>query len=38
VLLAELKGLGAELEPLRPLDGLLAGSAEISRKYGEGVQ
>jgi len=26
------------LEPLRPLDGLLAGSAEISRKYGEGVQ
>jgi hydroxymethylglutaryl-CoA lyase len=38
VLLAELKGLGAELEPLRPLDGLLAASGEISRKYGERVQ
>jgi hydroxymethylglutaryl-CoA lyase len=38
VLLAELKMLGAELEPLRPLDGLLAASAEISRKYGERVQ
>jgi len=38
LLLAELKELGAELEPLRPLDGLLAASAEISRKYGERVQ
>src|SRR5277367_1427715 len=38
VLLAELKALGAELEPLRPLDGLIAASAEIERKYGERVQ
>jgi hydroxymethylglutaryl-CoA lyase len=38
VLLAELKKLGAELEPLRPLDGLIAASAEISGKYGERVQ
>ncbi len=38
VLLAELKGLGAELEPLRPLDGLIAASAEIARKYGAKVQ
>jgi len=38
LLLAELKGFGAELEPLRPLDGLLAASGEISRKYGERVQ
>jgi hydroxymethylglutaryl-CoA lyase len=38
VLLAELKRMGAELEPLRPLDGLLAANAEISRKYGERVQ
>jgi len=38
VLLAELKALGAELEPLRPLDGLIAASAEISRKYGARVQ
>ena len=38
VLLAELKALGAELEPLRPLDGLLAASAEILRKYGDRVQ
>ncbi len=38
VLLAELKALGAELPPLRPLDGLIAASAEISRKYGERVQ
>ncbi len=37
-LLAELKALGAELPPLRPLDGLIAASAEISRKYGERVQ
>ena len=38
LLLAELKELGAELEPLRPLDGLLAASAEIARKYGAHVQ
>jgi len=38
LLLAELKDLGAELEPLRPLDGLLAASAEIARKYGAHVQ
>jgi len=37
ILLAELKSLGAELEPLRPLDGLVAASAEIARKYGERV-
>src|SRR6201987_4274108 len=38
VLLAELKALSAELPPLRPLDGLIAASAEISRKYGERLQ
>ena len=38
LLLAELKALGAEFDPLRPLDGLLAASAEIARKYGERVQ
>jgi hydroxymethylglutaryl-CoA lyase len=38
LLLAELKELGAELEPLRPLEGLLAASAEIARKYGAHVQ
>jgi len=38
VLLAEVRELGAELPPLRPLDGLIAASAEISRKYGERVQ
>jgi hydroxymethylglutaryl-CoA lyase len=38
LLLAELKELGAELEQLRPLDGLLAASAEIARKYGAHVQ
>jgi hydroxymethylglutaryl-CoA lyase len=38
VLLAELKELGAELPPLRPLDGLIAASAEVARKYGERVQ
>jgi len=37
-LLAELKALGAELEPLRPLDGLVAASAEIARKYGAKMQ
>ena len=35
ILMAELKELGAELPALRPLDGLIAASAEISRKYGE---
>jgi hydroxymethylglutaryl-CoA lyase len=38
VLLAELKELGAEIDPLRPLDGLIAASAEIARKYGAHVQ
>ncbi|HET8892466.1 MAG TPA: hydroxymethylglutaryl-CoA lyase [Candidatus Angelobacter sp.] len=38
VLLAELKERGAELPPLRPLDGLIAASAEIERKYGAHVQ
>ena len=38
VMLAELKALGAELEPLRSLDGLIAASAEIARKYGAGIQ
>ncbi|GGA63294.1 hydroxymethylglutaryl-CoA lyase [Edaphobacter acidisoli] len=38
LLIAELKALGAELEPLRPLDGLIAASEEIARKYGERVQ
>jgi hydroxymethylglutaryl-CoA lyase len=37
-LLAELRALGAELPPLRPLDGLIAASAEIERKYGAKVQ
>jgi hydroxymethylglutaryl-CoA lyase len=37
-LLAELKALGAELPPLKPLDGLIAASAEIERKYGAKVQ
>jgi hydroxymethylglutaryl-CoA lyase len=36
--LAELKELGAELPPMLPLDGLLAASAEISRKFGARVQ
>ena len=38
IVLAELKALGAELPPLRPLDGLIAASAEIARKYGAKVQ
>jgi hydroxymethylglutaryl-CoA lyase len=37
-LLAELKALGAELPPLKPLDDLIAASAEIERKYGAKVQ
>lgn len=38
VLLSELRDLGAELPPLQPLDGLVAGSAEIARKFGNRVQ
>lgn len=38
VVLEELKALGAELPPTLPLDGLLAASAEISRKFGARVQ
>ena len=38
ILVAELKSLGAELEPLRPLEPLVAASAEIARKYGDRVQ
>ena len=38
MLLAELRELGAELPPLQPLDGLIAASAEIVRKYGARVQ
>ncbi len=37
-LLAVLKELGAELPDMRPLDGLIAGSAEIARKFGAKVQ
>jgi hydroxymethylglutaryl-CoA lyase len=38
VLLAELKRLGAELPEMRPLDGLLAATREIERKFGTKVQ
>jgi len=38
MLIAELKRLGAELGPMRPLDGLVAASEEIVRKYGVRVQ
>ena len=38
LLIAELKGLGADLEPLRPLDGLIAAAKDIERKYGVKVQ
>jgi hydroxymethylglutaryl-CoA lyase len=38
LVLEELKALGAELPPLRPLDGLLSATAEIARKYGTKVQ
>jgi hydroxymethylglutaryl-CoA lyase len=38
MVLEELKALGAELPPMRPLDGLLVASAEISRKFGARVQ
>ncbi len=37
-LLAELKRLGAELPPLQPLDGLIAASAELARRFGSKVQ
>ncbi len=37
-LLAELERLGADVEPLRPLDTLLSANAEIVRKYGARVQ
>ena len=37
-LIAVLKELGAELPDMRPLDGLIAGAAEISRKFGAKVQ
>jgi hydroxymethylglutaryl-CoA lyase len=36
--LAELKELGAELPPMRPLDGLINASSEISRKFGARIQ
>ncbi len=35
---AELRRLGAELDPLRPLDGLAAAATEIERKFGATVQ
>ena len=38
ILLETLKDLGAELPDLRPLDGLLAATAEISRRFGPKVQ
>jgi hydroxymethylglutaryl-CoA lyase len=38
LLLAELRRLGAELPAMRPLDGLVAASREIERKFGVKVQ
>lgn len=38
LLLRELESLGATLEPLRPLDGLTAGAADIARKFSARVQ
>jgi hydroxymethylglutaryl-CoA lyase len=38
LVIEELKAQGAELPPLLPLDGLLAASSEISRKFGARVQ
>jgi hydroxymethylglutaryl-CoA lyase len=38
LVLEELRELGAELPPMSPLDGLIAASAEISRKFGARVQ
>jgi hydroxymethylglutaryl-CoA lyase len=37
-LIATLKELGAELPPMRPLDGLVSAAADISRKFGAKVQ
>ncbi len=37
-LLAELRRLGAELPKLQPLDGLMAASVEIARRFGAKVQ
>ena len=38
VLIRVLEELGAELPPMRPLDGLLAATREIERKYGTKIQ
>jgi hydroxymethylglutaryl-CoA lyase len=38
VLVRVLHELGAELPALRPLDGLIAASAQIGKKYGLKVQ
>ncbi|WP_260704398.1 beta/alpha barrel domain-containing protein [Edaphobacter flagellatus] len=38
MVLEELRALGAELPPMRPLDGLQSASAEIARKYGAKAQ
>jgi hydroxymethylglutaryl-CoA lyase len=38
VLIAELKALGADVGPMRPLDGLVAAAKVIERKYGVKVQ
>ena len=38
LVLEELKALGAELPPMRPLDGLVSATADIARKYGAKVQ
>jgi hydroxymethylglutaryl-CoA lyase len=38
VLIAELKALGADVGPIRPLDGLVAAAREIERRFGVKVQ
>jgi hydroxymethylglutaryl-CoA lyase len=38
MLVAELTRMGATLGKLQPLDGLVAASAEIARRYGSKVQ
>jgi len=38
LLIAELKALGAEIGPMRPLDGLLAAAKDIEKKFGAKVQ
>jgi hydroxymethylglutaryl-CoA lyase len=38
VLIAELKALGADVGPMRPLDGLLAAAKDIEKKFGVKVQ